>query len=540
MSSPSSSSHKIQPANYGGYGKVPGEPQGGLLNRTFNTICPPIVTPDTIILAVCGPNDFAGNAHPSNDGFFLSDFYLFHHLFRDTSKTQYWLTCVSPDVLVRKYGEYVHGNPTTSSRKIVLDASMLDSVRDVMVYKGSDLLERFLAYVKDVAKETADTNRPILILIFGHGTEGKFSITIGGTGEFESCPILTIQKFREALISGDKNPNVALLTTSCFGGGWCQTTSLNITAMAGVNEAKELLSWPYSKSLSRCCGTRYVTGIVQVLIKKEIEGFQISSDEFDDIKQSTTYAALMKTIQHTLTQEVDVRDSNEISFAAKDDLWGTEYRLRTGFPLTNYQEKWESLKSVPKGNSAEASQTASVRLSDTVTLSTPLAEYRLKHLAYTYMKSHPGPDEAPKNHCVHIDCFHLLRGDQLSNQDLERLAGALKYRLEMTRRATEYKDRLGISFANCDECDVYSCTLRIKKDKEKFAKYLEIFRMVGKRQLFDELGQGDGHPFIKGNNYLRLVFTESGWSRQEVEVALDKLEKFQGKLFGIAAALKLS
>ena len=39
----------------------------------------------------------------------------------------------------------------------------------------------------------------------------------------------------------------------------------------------------------------------------------------------------------------------------KPDLWGTEWRARTGFPLTNYQEKWESLKLVEKGDAKNGS-----------------------------------------------------------------------------------------------------------------------------------------------------------------------------------------
>ena len=71
------------------------------------------------------------------------------------------------------------------------------------------------------------------------------------------------------------------------------------------------------------------------------------------------------------------------------------------------------------------------------------------------MKSNPGPDAAAKNHRVHGDCNRLLRGETLSDFDLEYSAGQLRYRLQtIMSRATEYKDRVGIPFPECKEDDV--------------------------------------------------------------------------------------
>jgi hypothetical protein len=85
-------------------GKTEGQLHGSLNGRMFPSQCPPLVTRDTIIIAVCGPNDYRNNAHPDQDGRFFSDFYLFHHLFRGTARKQYWMTCVHPEVLMSKYG----------------------------------------------------------------------------------------------------------------------------------------------------------------------------------------------------------------------------------------------------------------------------------------------------------------------------------------------------------------------------------------------------------------------------------------------------
>ncbi|MCJ1271269.1 hypothetical protein MMC22_011169 [Lobaria immixta] len=520
----------VKPSDYGGYGKSVGAPYGGLEGRIYNSRCPPVVTPDTTIIAVCGPNDCSDNAHPKADGWFFSDFFLFHHLFRGTAKQQYWMTCVHPEDLIKKYGEFAHGDPRTHDRRIVLDASMKDDVKDILVFKGNDLLERFLSYVSEASMKVKGTTRPILVLVFGHGVKDIYSITIGGTGLYKSCPKLTRPKFNEALLRHNPDPNVAMLLTSCYGGGWIQTEYLNITAMAGVDHKAQLLSWPESSSIGRCCGSRYSTGVAKALIKTEIEGLTFSSEDGEEVIDSPTFAALVEEIHKTLTKEIDVRENNNISFAAKDDVWDMEWRARTGFPLTNYLEKWESLRLVQKSSSTGSSQSASIRFSDTISLSTSEAEFRIKRLAYDYMKSNPGPDAAAKNHRVHGNCNRLLRGENIPNSDLEYLAGELRFRLEtIMGRATEYKDRLGIPFPDCSACDVYKYMGDLFKNKEKDAKFDQIYRMVSKFDLFDSPEAHEGFPYAKGHDYLSMVFCESGWGAQRVKEALDELSNFRAQ-----------
>ena len=518
----------IQPGQHDGYH------QSGkrIPDEFFESRCPPIVTLDTIIIAVCGPNDHGNNASPSADGWYFSDFYLFHHLLRGTAKTQYWLASQGPGELVRKYKEYAHGNPATNDRRIVLDESMLADVEDVIVFEPEDLLERFLSYVTDASEDVKYTNRPILVLIFGHGSEGAFDIMIGGEGEFEKCDRLTEKKFKEAVIRHNSTPNLAVLTTACFGGGWIQSPFLNITIMAGVTQWGELLSWPVSQSVSRLCGSRYATGVAKALIKTTIEGFSWNSEEGGEIESSPTFAALEKNIHHILSKEIDVRENNEISFSAKDDIWNMEWRACTGFPLTTYQEKWKSLKLLSLGSNSSISQAASVRFSDSVTLSTSQAEYRLKKLAYEYLSAFPGPDEAPKNHRVHYFCRKLLRNEHLLDRELEILAGALKYRLKtIMDTATEYKDRLGISSPDCRKCDVYNYQrAEIRIGKEKYDRYGKIFRLVVTQGLFDSPGSGEDMPYVKGHYYMAMLFTESGRGLDHVQADLDSLARFRSKL----------
>src|ERR1700728_3776145 len=84
----------------------------------FITHTVPDIREDAIILAVCGvPN--IDEADPEDDGWFFSDFFAFNYLLRRLRTSQVWIACVRPQDLVRKYGEYLHGNPY-SERKVIL------------------------------------------------------------------------------------------------------------------------------------------------------------------------------------------------------------------------------------------------------------------------------------------------------------------------------------------------------------------------------------------------------------------------------------
>lgn len=126
---------KVQPATFGGRGRNVQAQHGGLANLTFASRCPPDLQPNTRIIALCGITDYTGPtddpssaeeedapqpskkktllsrissqkwqdrkktgkatkssntklglASPKEDGWFISDFYLFRHLFRGLGK----------------------------------------------------------------------------------------------------------------------------------------------------------------------------------------------------------------------------------------------------------------------------------------------------------------------------------------------------------------------------------------------------------------------------------------------------------------------
>lgn len=77
---------KLKPTDFGGYGRRAG-PYGGLKGMEFSSRCPPAIKPRTRIIGVCGINDYLNASSPSSDGWFHSDFYLFHYLFSGTGES---------------------------------------------------------------------------------------------------------------------------------------------------------------------------------------------------------------------------------------------------------------------------------------------------------------------------------------------------------------------------------------------------------------------------------------------------------------------
>jgi hypothetical protein len=73
----------IDLSKFGGYSRETGLPTG-LAGKEFVSHCPPGIQKNARIIAVCGiPYN---HASPQEDGWFISDFYLWFHLLQDLSK----------------------------------------------------------------------------------------------------------------------------------------------------------------------------------------------------------------------------------------------------------------------------------------------------------------------------------------------------------------------------------------------------------------------------------------------------------------------
>ena len=237
-----------------------------LADVEFTTLCPPDVQPQSRILAVVGPNDLNDCSSPLADGWFHSDFYLFHYLLRlpkFRSRKQTWLTCVSPKTLVEKYQEFTHGDPKTD-RRVVLDASMLPAIEqsnNIRVVHEKELLDTFLTLLEEESNNATRDNARLLVLIFGQGDMSNHGFAIGGIGDSLRAPKLTLQDFRERLCH---DAEVSLLATSCYASGWVVKPSVWDLDSLDQHYAKGIASagpkhasfaWDSRKSSGRAAGS---------------------------------------------------------------------------------------------------------------------------------------------------------------------------------------------------------------------------------------------------------------------------------------------
>lgn len=166
-----------------------------------------------------------------------------------------------------------------------------------------------------------------------------------------------------------------------------------------------------------------------------------------------------------------------------------------------------------------------MRFSDSIRLTVPEAEFRLKRLAYDYYTSNPGDDSAAKNHGVASAISEVMQGQAPSMPvyELEDLAGSLNYRLrKITARATEFKNLLSIPFVDSCHADVNKLRIQLEKndDYQLRARYSVMYSLVLEFPLFDEPSAHEGMHFVKAVPYLAVLLCHSGWSREKAEDGL--------------------
>ncbi|KAI9761809.1 MAG: hypothetical protein M1840_001689 [Geoglossum simile] len=554
----------INPAEFGGY-NASGDTE-------FPARCPPDVQPRTRIIAVCGANDYKNNASPKNDGWFFSDFYLFHHLFADIGKfdthllswntidtkffiqgiNQIWMTCVNPESLVSEYTEYAHGN-CLETRRIVLDQTMLPAILsrgDIRVVPPRLLHERFLATVRSECNIAREQNQSVFLLIFGHGTKSTYGIAIGGERESYQAPLLTINSLKQAIGS---RVNVGILLTSCYSGGWVIQPQLNVTAMTAAGPKQESESWSASQSSGRASGSIYASAIAQALFKME----HPLATQFQDTlppeslqeTSSSSFAEFARVIYQTLINDVDsLGIIHDIRFSAQDDAWEMEWRPRSGIPLNQFKERWEMLRGIP------------VDIADPKTNRTPHAEEShpvasqtdiqlneglrggmairgigrvTQMMAYHYLNSFPGNDHLGGNtHHRRIRDFLAGKGYP---QEAESLHPILAYRLHSMELATDYKDYLSFTFPDCTSYDFDAWIRGICLDcrqqgppgqaaKERLKYFRKVHSCIGDSEIFDSAFSDQGWTYSKPGNYLAAALCNSGLSPSEVEEAVTKLQ----------------
>ena len=313
----------------------------------FNTHTPPDITKKTRIIAVLGITQ--EKATPYRDGWFLSDFLAFWHLFNGTTNTQTWCHCLDLAKLIKEHERFLHGNPF-KDRKVVLDEAILKQVKEakhgLQQYQPNKLRLAFKKLVTDECAAAAETGENVLIFMFGHGDRDNQGIVIGEGASFTN--MWEVKYMIKAL--GKKKPKVTVLTTHCYSGGWSCNPDLNITTMTAAGPGQKSHSWTYSGSTGRACGSVFATAFIEKMtIRSKNEPLVVSEDNETTDQQDESYAEFTRTVYDTLLQDVDRRGyEHQLTFSAQDDAWSMCWNERTGIPLAEYQKRWVRLPDWPK------------------------------------------------------------------------------------------------------------------------------------------------------------------------------------------------
>ncbi|KAK2792450.1 hypothetical protein FQN52_003385 [Onygenales sp. PD_12] len=487
--------------------------QEGLANNmAFRTSCPPDVPPKSRIVAVCGITDYNGLASPSEDGWFLSDFYLFYHLLSPPSiktEAQFWLTTESPDDLVEKYGEYAHGDPR-GERKVVLEKDIIERIRqsgNLRVVSRAVLLERFLSTLREQASLAAERNEQLIVFIFGHGDLDTHGVYLGGEGNI----INNLPRLRMCDIgrSVGLKVNMTLFTTACYSGGWLvqpnanKETFVDVTGITGSGIAQETRSWSFSRSAGRACGNSIASTIMQSMISIDEE------EELDraEVRNHPTYMGLADKIFETISKIQPLAGEQQVHFSAQNDEWEAHFGKRTGFSLDRFKDGWDSLRSIPSSGTQEFGAAGDVvgrRI-----------RRELKYRATEYLSSKPGRPNLGGNTILHSRLNRFVRREPQPGcrQGSLDLLNQVLYRLLRLQEAEEYVQIMGINMPSSKEfaVELWKGSPEQRDMKDQAMEYLRQTR------LLDPPGPRGGLYYSKPINYTAIALAISCKSLQDVK-----------------------
>ena len=520
--SSSSSSQLTQPAKYGGWGQQKNSPQGGLQGKLFpthNTLLPPAAKKGALIIAVVGTNLYEAGA--DKDGWFLSDFYLMHHLLRGRYEQQIWMTSCKPEDILGIPNQkpwYTHGDPRPDKRKIVLDHSMLHEVQDIRVIPQQHLKDQYVETVKKECRRCAKEGRPVHLLIFGHGSECTYWVSIGARSSEHSLLNRTYLKISDLKQAIGNHPDVSMYISACFSGGWVESQQLKASMWTTADADSVSLSWPESAS-QRHCGSPYATALVNVMTRMQIPELE----DITVIREAPTYAAFTYFMNKVLETEINQARGQGVRFSAQDDKWDMGWEERTGLHLAELEVKYSELK-------ADSATTLALHPGDVPVVATGgqrlpsqlSARLHLAELAQKYLNSNPGLGEMAGNQHTHSLCRRLLVGQDMTREELEIIYHTMQYRLDdIMGKATLYKNLVAPDYKDCEDIDVYDSIHKLE------GTLVERHRQIRSRVLQDDtnlfsapLHPLGGYPYAKGRHYVALMMTEEGWDNKRVDDAL--------------------
>ncbi|MCJ1259937.1 hypothetical protein MMC24_007776 [Lignoscripta atroalba] len=506
----------------------------------------PDLQPDTHIIGLCGVNDhyfedddeFAPD--PARDGWMLSDFYLFKYLCQGLGKSQAWLTSLHPEELVRRYGEFAHGN-CYNSRRVVLDKHQMPDPSTLHIESPEGLIPGFLSYLRSQCELAAKVGQPILLCIFCHGDPDTYGLYIGGTEE--EGGLLSVQTFSK-VISEFTNLDICLLMTSCFSGGWAVVPELRrrdskskatVLTAAGPEETSE--SWSKPDSLGWACGSLYTSAVLNVL-----EADSASSEEAKvDPQESMNIHQFSEAIASQLLHVIDPRfgSQHDHRFEVQWDQWTQLYRARTGIPLSHYQRRLEDLRVIPARDITDIRKDRS-RTNEEVDeweAKHPMAPAAaiaasnfggsmramkkvLRNAAIKYMKSYPGRSSLAGNIAAHNSVEKAIKTPHLlSNGAWSNLWEILHYRLGSLELAENLAYKLRFKGPRILSWDADQWEIS-HKGTPVLEQAKRCWRMVLDARIFPRASSA-AYAYYKPVRYLAVCCAESRLSEAEIKSRLE-------------------
>ncbi|KAE8145101.1 hypothetical protein BDV25DRAFT_144966 [Aspergillus avenaceus] len=465
-----------------------------LVGHEFLTHCPPDLPPRHRVLALLGTTDIGDVARPSEDGWFISDFYLFHYLLSPAYTrlpNQVWLTCEDPQTLVTKYHEYLHVD-SEGDRRVVLDSQSLPGILEagnLRVVPRDILLEQYLNTLQEQAAEAARLGEYLVLLIFGHGTP-NYGVEVGGS-------ILRIEDLHRVL---QNKSQVTLFTTSCYSGGWLvipdiRQQQLNATTITAAGSDDLSTLWPLSGIVGRASGSLAASAILRCLVDIE--------DEISQKKEHPAYIQFAKSVYDCVKGMGILGDKQQIYFSAENDEWEMSYQPRLGLPLVSYKEKWQSLRQVPPSicpPSTQLARTGGRRLK------------RLQYLAREYFASNPGADNAGPNIGLHNCLRQVLKGASYPKEKVQELTDITVYRLGAMHEAEYLKEQIGLKFPSIFDTDTGKKRAKMTSDQLDVKTWLLLLHYD-----INTTPIGIKRPYSKPLQYLTIALVETCESWEEIE-----------------------
>jgi hypothetical protein len=510
---------------------------------------------------------------------FLPSLPIFHSMNTNASvaelPNQLWLSSCSPSDLIRKHERYLHGpaNGIAGDRRVVLNETMLP--KDEMkagfrVFEPKDLLERFLGTLKSEIREAAQTKQPVLVLIFGHGERETSGIFIG-------CNEGGSLKLNPARLASvlQKEVQTTMVLTSCYSGGWIMNPNLNEhfdvkptsnhTFLTAAGSQNPSLSWSLSQTVGRQAGgSVFATCLLNSIItaSDRTEGFYSRGkgyfEELDEKGQTTgdmkeklikvreddegeVISLSMAALTQQIVYECEARygslwETHQFSFAAQDDLWAKAWSKRTGLPLLNYKDKWESLPEAPLMKNIYP---PAGPLTGSIMSKSPEALYNIVQIkAARYMGSNPGLDNSGCNTDCHPGFHKLVEGTRLEFDELYRLNEILDYRQGQIGLAEIYCYALEIGVPEDRQVDQFDemewlgsqliakngrSTERSRVAIDLLKRFYTIRGWVINLCIFDSPLPRQGLDYSKPTAYLAARLAESPMPTQQMHKKLEDL-----------------